>query len=63
MTKAILIAAMSATLASSAVAENEFRHVVLFKFKPEATADKVATSGARARASRASTTASPTASS
>ena len=41
MTKAILIAAMSATLASSAVAENEFRHVVLFKFKPEATADKV----------------------
>ena len=41
MFKAILIAAMSAALASSALAENEFRHVVLFKFKPEATADKV----------------------
>ena len=41
MIKAILIATMSAALASSALAENEFRHVVLFKFKPEATADKV----------------------
>ena len=41
MSKAILIAAMSAALASSAVAENEFRHVVLFKFKPEATAEQV----------------------
>ncbi len=41
MSKTILIAAMSAALACTAVAENEFRHVVLFKFKPEATADKV----------------------
>ena len=37
MTKSLAIAAMTAALASSALAENEFRHVVLFKFKPEAT--------------------------
>ena len=41
MSKAILIAAMSAALASSSLAADEFRHVVMFKFKPEATADKV----------------------
>ena len=41
--KTILIAAMSAALASSATlaAADEFRHVVMFKFKPEATVDKV----------------------
>ena len=37
MQKLLAIAAMTAALASSALAENEFRHVVLFKFKPEAT--------------------------
>ena len=41
MFKAILIATMSAALATAAVAENEFRHVVLFKFKAEATIDQV----------------------
>lgn len=41
MSKAFIIAAMSAVLASSALAENEFRHVVLFKFKPEATAEQI----------------------
>jgi len=41
MIKALILTAMSAALANSALAENEFRHVVLFKFKPEATADKV----------------------
>lgn len=41
MSKALIIAAMSAALASSALAENEFRHVVLFKFKPEATAEQI----------------------
>jgi quinol monooxygenase YgiN len=41
MMKSILIAAMSAVLATSAVAENEFRHVVLFKFKPAATAEQI----------------------
>ena len=41
MSKALILTAMSAVLATSALAENEFRHVVLFKFKPEATADKV----------------------
>jgi hypothetical protein len=41
MSKSILAAAMSAALASSALAENEFRHVVLFKFKPEASAAQV----------------------
>lgn len=39
--KTLLIAAMSAALAASAAAANEFRHVVLFKFKPEATAEQV----------------------
>ena len=39
--KSILIATMSAVLATSAVAENEFRHVVLFKFKDSATPDQV----------------------
>jgi hypothetical protein len=41
MLKSILIAVMSAALATAAVAENEFRHVVLFKFKPGATAEQV----------------------
>jgi quinol monooxygenase YgiN len=41
MLKSILIATMSAVLATAAVAENEFRHVVLFKFKPGATAEQV----------------------
>ena len=41
MIKAFVLTAMSAALANSALAENEFRHVVLFKFKPEATADTV----------------------
>jgi quinol monooxygenase YgiN len=41
MLKSILIATMSAVLATSAVAENEFRHVVLFKFKPGATAEQI----------------------
>ncbi|QJE95448.1 Dabb family protein [Luteolibacter luteus] len=41
MIKAFVLTAMSAALANSALAENEFRHVVLFKFKPEATADKI----------------------
>jgi quinol monooxygenase YgiN len=42
MSKVRLIIAMSTALAASAIAENEFRHVVLFKFKPEATSDQVA---------------------
>lgn len=42
MSKVRLITAMSTALAASAIAENEFRHVVLFKFKPEATSDQVA---------------------
>jgi quinol monooxygenase YgiN len=41
MSKTILTTIMSAALAASAIAENEFRHVVLFKFKPEATAEQV----------------------
>ena len=41
MLKAIFPAAMSAVLATSALAENEFRHVVLFKFKPAATPEQV----------------------
>lgn len=41
MLKSILIATMSALLATAAVAENEFRHVVLFKFKPGATAEQI----------------------
>jgi hypothetical protein len=41
MLKSILIATMSAVLATSAVAENEFRHVVLFKFKAGATAEQI----------------------
>ncbi len=41
MFKAILLTAMSAALATSALAENEFRHVVLFKFKPGATPEQV----------------------
>lgn len=41
MSKAFLTAAMSALLATAAVAENEFRHVVLFKFKPGATPEQV----------------------
>lgn len=41
MQKILTAAAVSAALASAAAAEGEFRHVVLFKFKPEATADKV----------------------
>ena len=41
MQKTLAIAAMTAALASSALAENEFRHVVLFKFKPEASAEQV----------------------
>ena len=41
MSKALLTIAMSAALATAAVAENEFRHVVLFKFKAEATIDQV----------------------
>ena len=41
MLKSILIATMSAVLATAAVAENEFRHVVLFKFKPGATAEQI----------------------
>jgi quinol monooxygenase YgiN len=41
MLKSILIAVMSAALATAAVAENEFRHVVLFKFKPGATAEQI----------------------
>ncbi|TAE77225.1 MAG: Dabb family protein [Verrucomicrobia bacterium] len=41
MFKSILTAIMSAILASSALAENEFRHVVLFKFKAEASAAQV----------------------
>lgn len=41
MNKALLLTAMSAALATSAIAENEFRHVVLFKFKADATAEQV----------------------
>lgn len=41
MLKSILIAIMSAVLATAAVAESEFRHVVLFKFKADATAEQV----------------------
>lgn len=41
MTKSLLITAMSAALATSSPAENEFRHVVLFKFKPDASAEQV----------------------
>jgi quinol monooxygenase YgiN len=41
MTKALLTTAMSAALATAAVAENEFRHVVFFKFKAEATPEQV----------------------
>ena len=41
MLKPILFATMTAALASSALAENEFRHVVLFKFKPEASPAQV----------------------
>jgi hypothetical protein len=41
MLKSILITVMSAVLATAAVAESEFRHVVLFKFKPGATAEQV----------------------
>ncbi len=41
MLKSILITVMSAVLATTAVAESEFRHVVLFKFKPGATAEQV----------------------
>ena len=41
MSKAILAAAVSAALATAAAAENEFRHVVLFKFKPDATPEQV----------------------
>ena len=41
MSKTILTTLMSAALAATAIAENEFRHVVLFKFKPKATAEQV----------------------
>lgn len=41
MLRSILIATMSTALATAAIAQNEFRHVVLFKFKPEATAEQV----------------------
>ncbi len=41
MRRMLATAAVSAALATLAAAEGEFRHVVLFKFKPEATADKV----------------------
>jgi quinol monooxygenase YgiN len=41
MSKVLLAAALSAALATAAVAENEFRHVVLFKFKPGATPEQV----------------------
>lgn len=41
MTKSLLTLAMSAALATSAIAENEFRHVVMFAFKPDATAEQV----------------------
>lgn len=41
MRKILAAAAVSAALATTAAAEGEFRHVVLFKFKPEATAEKV----------------------
>lgn len=41
MSKTLLTAAVSAALATAAAAENEFRHVVLFKFKAEATPEQV----------------------
>lgn len=41
MSRLLLTAAMSTLLTAAAVAENEFRHVVLFKFKESATPEQV----------------------
>ncbi len=41
MRRMLATVAVSAALSTLAAAEGEFRHVVLFKFKPEATAEKV----------------------
>jgi quinol monooxygenase YgiN len=41
MFRSFLAAAMSIALATVAAAEGEFRHVVLFKFKKEATPEQV----------------------
>lgn len=42
MLKALFITAMSASLTlATAIAGGEFRHVVFFKFKPDATAEQI----------------------